>query len=85
MHSFKNKQFYCRYSIEERGAEKNPIFMQMNIYFDQTVEVTAAQKTVDTLTLLTRLGGATGVGKEGIWCVLLFLDLLIFIIKFGSQ
>ena len=47
----------------------------MYIYFDQTVEVTAAQKTVDGLTLLTRLGGATGVGKEVVWLILLLTDL----------
>ena len=74
-----------RYSIEERGSGDNPLFMLMYIYFDQAVEVISAQKTVDTLTLLTRLGGATGVGKEGIWCILLIMDFIIFMLKYSRK
>ena len=55
--------------------------MFLNMLFDKTVEVTATQKTIDSLTLLTRLGGATGVGKEIIWFILLLVDLLVIFNK----
>ena len=55
--------------------------MIINMYFDKTLEVTASQKTIDSLTLLTRLGGATGVGKEGLWFILLFIDIFIIFFK----
>ena len=55
--------------------------MFLNMLFDKTVEVTATQKTIDSLTLLTRLGGATGVGKEGLWFILLTLDFVIILCK----
>ena len=51
--------------------------MGMKLYFDSSVEVTAAQKTIDGLTLMTRLGGATGVGKEMIWIILLTSEFLV--------
>ena len=60
---------------------EHPDYMKMKIYFDKTVEVTASQKTIDSLTLLTRLGGATGVGKEGLWFILLFIDIFIIFFK----
>ena len=60
---------------------EHPDYMKMKIYFDKTVEVTASQKTIDSLTLLTRLGGATGVGKEGLWFILLTLDFVIILCK----
>ena len=55
--------------------------MFLNMLFDKTVEVTATQKTIDSLTLLTRLGGATGVGKEGLWFTLLLFDFLLIFYK----
>ena len=69
------------YHIEERGANANPSFMGMKLYFDSSVEVTAAQKTIDGLTLMTRLGGATGVGKEMIWIILLTSEFLVLFQK----
>ena len=69
------------YHIEERGANDNPDFMGMKLYFDPTVEVTASQKTIDGLTLMTRLGGATGVGKEMIWIILLTSEFLVLFQK----
>ena len=68
----------CRYSIEERGINKHPHYTFLNMYFDKTVEVTASQKTIDNLTLLTRLGGATGVGKELAWFILILVDFFLF-------
>ena len=55
--------------------------MFLNMLFDKTVEVTATQKTIDSLTLLTRLGGAMGVGKEGLWIILLIFDFLMILYK----
>ena len=55
--------------------------MGMKIYFDKTIDVTAAQKTIDGLTLMTRLGGATGVGKEMIWIILLTAEFLVMFQK----
>ena len=55
--------------------------MFINMYFDKTVEVTASQKTIDSLTLLTRLGGATGVGKEGLWFILILVEYLVRLCK----
>ena len=70
-----------RYSIEDLALNEHPDWMGMKIYFDKTVEVTASQKTIDTLTLLTRLGGTTGVGKEAAWFILLLIDFWIIIFK----
>ena len=49
----------------------------MEIYFDETVEVTASQKTINELTLLTRLGGTIGVGKEMLAILLLLGEFII--------
>ena len=47
------------------------------MYFDDEVDVTATEITIDGLTLMTRLGGATGVGKEVLWFILMITDLWI--------
>ena len=51
------------------------------MYFDGEVDVTATEKTIDGLTLMTRLGGATGVGKEMIWIILLTSEFLVLFQK----
>ena len=59
--------------------DDHPELTAVHIFFYQTVDVTASQKTIDFLTLLTRLGGATGVGKEVIWLLFLLAESWIFI------
>ena len=66
-----------RYSIEEKGHNDNPMYTGIQLYFDDEVDVTATEVTIDGLTLLTRLGGATGVGKEVLWFILMVTDFLI--------
>ena len=46
----------------------------VNILLDKSVTVTESHFSIDFLTLLTRIGGAIGVGKEGLWIIILVAE-----------
>ena len=46
----------------------------VNILLDKSVTVTESHFSINLLTLLTRIGGAIGVGKEGLWIVILVAE-----------
>ena len=50
--------------------------------FDREVEVSSSHLTIEPLTLLTRVGGIIGVGKEFLWVI---ITLLTYLATFSSQ
>ena len=53
----------------------------VHILFDKSVTVTKSHFSIDILTLLTRLGGAVGVGKEGWWIVMIMVNFCLSAFK----
>ena len=56
------------------------------IRFGDDVDVTEAQKTIDFVTLVSRIGGSIGVGKELLWisftCMTAFKTVASFLRRF---
>ena len=57
----------------ENTGDKREAF-GVNILFDKSVTVTESHFSINFLTLLTRIGGAVGVGKEGLWLITIALN-----------
>ena len=54
----------------------------MFVTFDREAEVTSSHLTIEPLTLLTRVGGIIGVGKEFLWII---ITLFTYLATFSSQ
>ena len=58
------------------GSNNNEERYGFNLVFDESVEVTESVFSIDFVTLLTRIGGAVGVGKECLWIIFIILNKL---------
>ena len=56
--------------MEEKGL------FGLSIAFDNIVEQTVSDWQINPVTLLTRIGGIIGVGKELLWVILFFCSLI---------
>ena len=59
------------------GSNNNEERYGFNLVFDESVEVTESVFSIDFVTLLTRIGGAVGVGKECLWIIFIILNKLL--------
>ena len=58
------------------GSNNNEERYGFNLVFDESVDVTESVFSIDFVTLLTRIGGAVGVGKECLWIIFIILNKL---------
>ena len=65
-----NRWIFCSSSQDRYG---------LFINFDREVEETRSQLNISPLTLLTRIGGIIGVGKEFLWIIITLATYLISI------
>ena len=65
-----------RFQSEKLGSNNNKNSYGFNIIIDKSVEVTESVFSIDFVTLLTRIGGAVGVGKECLWIIFIILNKL---------
>ena len=54
----------------------------MKIYFNNDVEVTKSHLTIDSLTLMSRIGGIIGVGQAFAWIILFCFDKIVILNNF---
>ena len=75
---FLSNLFYCvRYEIVESGFAARADRYGLWVNFDNEVLATRDSLSVEPLTLLTRVGGIIGVGKELLWVVISFITLTV--------
>ena len=58
------------YEVEDIGFFTSKNIRGMAFAFADEVEVTTSELQIGTKTLLTRVGGVIGVGKEFLWIIL---------------
>ena len=58
------------------GSNNNEERFGFNLVIDKSVDVTESVFSIDFVTLLTRIGGAVGVGKECLWIIFIILNKL---------
>ena len=66
-----------RYVSTEIGENHNTKEVGLAIHFDKNVLVTRSAFTIDIVTLITRIGGIIGVGKELLWVIVFCMTTLI--------
>ena len=61
--------FSLRYEAEKVGLSVRRQRYGISLIFETEVEVTASQFNIDTLNLLTKIGGIFGVGRTLVWII----------------
>ena len=72
----------CRYKLEQLGIEESNELFGLAIVFDTSVEQTKSDWQITEVTLLTRIGGIIGVGKNLLWIIVFVGSSIIFVSKF---
>ena len=67
---------FFRYTVDE-DAQAKKTFGGVYLLFDRLVSVTKTGLSVNEMTLLTRVGGIVGVGKELLWIILFSITYCI--------
>ena len=62
------------------SAAKN--LFGLTIVFDNVVEKTISNWQIEPVTLLTRIGGIIGVGKELLWVLIITGSFVIFAVNY---
>ena len=57
----------------------------LTIVFDKVVERTISNWQIEPVTLLTRIGGIIGVGKELLWVMIMTGSFVTFAVNFWKQ
>ena len=71
--------------VEQLGrVESNELF-GMVVAFDNIVEQTISDWQITPVTLLTRIGGIIGVGKELFWVILLSFSSITLLFKYINK
>ena len=71
-----------RYKTTSIGFDRRHDRYGLFVTFDRSVEVTRSHLTIPPLTLLTRIGGIIGVGKEFLWII---ITALTYFVTFSSK
>ena len=67
---FLQSMFCSRYKITKRALDSRHDRYGLYVSVDNQVELLTSHLTIQTMTLLTRIGGLIGVGKEFLWIIL---------------
>ena len=65
-----NLNVLCRYKTDHIGFDARSDRYGLFVQFDAEIEVTKSHLTIDPMTLLTRVGGVIGVGKNLLWIII---------------
>lgn len=74
--------FFCRYKLEQLGIEESNELFGLAIVFDTSVEQTKSDWQITEVTLLTRIGGIIGVGKNLLWIIIFIFTSICYVSKF---
>ena len=80
-YDFKNP-FLFRYKLEQLGIEESNELFGLAIVFDTSVEQTKSDWQITEVTLLTRIGGIIGVGKNLLWIIIFIFTSICYVSKF---
>ena len=70
-------KYFARYQVTKTGYDERTDRYGLFVTIDREVEVTQAHLTIPPLTLITRIGGIIGVGKELLWILITLITYLI--------
>ena len=70
-------QFVDRYVSTDIGKDSRNDRIGLFAQFDEDVEVNHIKLSVTTVTLITRIGGIIGVGKEFLWVIIFCITTMI--------
>ena len=71
-----------RYKVEEINTLESKDLFGLSIHFDNVVEKTTSNWQIEPVTLLTRIGGIIGVGKELLWVLIITGSFVIFAVNY---
>ena len=72
----------CRYKVEKTGIVQSKDLFGISIVFDNVVEKTISDWQIKPVTLLTRIGGIIGVGKELLWVIVFICSSISLVLKY---
>ena len=68
--------------MEATGVVEEKDLFGISVAFDNIVEQTISDWQITPVTLLTRIGGIIGVGKELLWVILLSFSSITLLFKY---
>ena len=71
--------------MEEINTLESKNLFGLTIVFDNVVQKTNSNWQIEPVTLLTRIGGIIGVGKELLWVMIMTGSFVSFAVKYLKQ
>ena len=74
-----------RYKVERINNIESKNLFGLTIVFDNVIEKTISNWQIEPVTLLTRIGGIIGVGKELLWVLIMTGSFVTFAVNYLRQ
>ena len=68
--------------MEEINTLESKNLFGLTIVFDNVVEKTISNWQIEPVTLLTRIGGIIGVGKELLWVMMITVSCITLVVNY---